>query len=316
MENERPLSSASRPLVSVIIPAYNRAHLLGRAIDSVLAQTYPHLEIIIVDDASIDHTKELVDSYQARDNRIRYLVHERNKGPSAARNTGLAAATGNFIAFLDSDDEWLPERIERHIEVFDRHPDCHIVYSPMKWVYSDGTTRVVGTDAPEGRVFEQLLLGNVVGNPSACVIRRECFEKVGGFDEDLRYSEDYDLWLRLAKHYSFKKIPEPLVLYYRHGDQLSTKGLKSKIDATYALLAKHKEDLDRQPPTVVAHWQYTLGRLLLATGQGTEARTHLATAFRLAPWRLHHSLFLAIAVFGPRAYLWLKTLRRLGRGPA
>jgi len=125
------------PTVSVIISTYNRAHLIGRAIQSVLNQTYQDFEVIVVDDGSTDNTEEIVKSFN--DPRIRYIRHEKNKGAAAARNTGIKAARGKYIAFQDSDDEWLPEKLEKQMKVFENAPpEAGVVYTDMQRINEDG----------------------------------------------------------------------------------------------------------------------------------------------------------------------------------
>lgn len=298
------------PLVSVILPTYNRAELLKRAIDSVRAQTYENLEILIIDDASSDDTESIVRSY--RDARIRYIRHSSNLGGAAARNTGLQLARGHFIAFLDSDDEWVPEKVERHIEVFQTYPDYDIVYSAIRQVYPDGSFRISYHDGPEGRIYDLLLQRNVVGPTSAFVIRRTCFERVGGFDESLPSAQDYDMWLRLARHYKFKCIREPLVNYYWHGDQI-TGNVEAKKHGQLAILKKYESDLRQSHPSVPAEHYFRLGRLLVAAGQVTEGRTYILYALRLYPWRLKYLMHLLLSLLGHRSYQLLRSLRKKRR---
>lgn len=296
-----------KPLVSVIIPTYNRAHLLKRAIDSALAQTYENLEVLVIDDASSDETEYVVGSY--RDPRVRYFRHCTNRGGSAARNTGLQLARGHFVAFLDSDDEWMPEKVERHLEVFRKHPEYDVVYSAVRDVYPDGSFRIRHHDGPEGQIYDLLLVRNVVGPTSAFVVRRECFEKVGGFDESLRSAQDYDMWLRLARHFKFKCIREPLVNYYWHGDQI-TSNVEAKKQGMLAILKKYEFDLRRTHPSVVADRYFRLGRFLVVAGQVAEGRKYVFRALRICPWRPKYALHLLLTAFGARPYLLLRSFRR------
>lgn len=298
------------PVVSVIIPTYNRAHLIERALDSVLAQTYENMDIIVVDDASIDDTEAVVRRYS--DSRIRYVRHDQNQGGSAARNSGIRLAKGEYIAFLDSDDEWVPEKVQRHLDVFQTHPEYHVVYSAVKNVYPDGTFRIRQHDGPEGEIFDQLMVRNVVGPTSAFVIKRECFARVGGFDESLPSAQDYDMWLRLAKHYRFKRIPEPLVIYYWHGDQI-TKNVEAKWHGMIAILEKYKEDLRKMHPTVTADRHFRLGKHLVDAGHPVEGRGHLLRALRMYPWRPQYTMHLALSFLGPRGYSYLRAMRRTAR---
>ncbi|MCK4529078.1 glycosyltransferase, partial [candidate division WOR-3 bacterium] len=195
-----------KPKVSVIIPTYNRVHLIGRAIQSVLEQSYQDFEIIVVDDASTDNTGEVVRSL--KDERIRYIRHEKNKGAAAARNTGIKVARGEYIAFQDSDDEWLPEKLEKQMKAFDNAPpEVGVVYTDMQRINEDGgieywhSPRILPED---GIIYKDALDYRVmnIGIQSA-VIKKECFDKVGMFDERFPRFIDLELFIRLSKYYYF-----------------------------------------------------------------------------------------------------------------
>ena len=183
------------PTVSVIIPAYNRAHLVGRAITSALAQSFKDLEIIVVDDGSMDETRELVGSFS--DSLIRYLRHSENKGGSEARNTGIKAARGEYIALLDSDDEWLPQKLQSQLDILQELPPCWGGVCTGFWLL-EGTSVVERTpDLP--RNLSNLLLAHCpLSAGSTLMVRKEILDKIGYFDESLPQHQDWDLLLRLA----------------------------------------------------------------------------------------------------------------------
>ncbi|HVO69236.1 MAG TPA: glycosyltransferase [Aggregatilineaceae bacterium] len=204
------------PLVSIVIPAYNSAQFICEAVDSCLVQTYPNCEIIVVDDGSTDNTRALLEARYGE--RIRYLSQQ-NAGPSAARNRGIRAARGAFIQFCDADDQLLPAKIERCMEVFQQQPEVGVVYTRYQYVEADGKTPAPLSDPPllSGDVFCDLLLSN--GNAiltSATLVRRDALLEVGTFDERLRRTQDWDLFLRLASRYSYASIDEVLLLYRWH----------------------------------------------------------------------------------------------------
>jgi O-antigen biosynthesis protein len=202
-----------RPRVSVIVPTYNRADVLPRAIRSVLAQSWTDLELLVVDDGSTDATAEVVARHG--DPRVRYLRQPQNAGVSAARNRGLRAARGDFVAFLDSDDEWLPGKLFEQLAVFERAPaDLGVVYTGVECVFADGRRRV---DVPEerGDVYRHMLGRNVIhGGGSNVMMRRNVVAVVGFFDERLRAIEDYEYWLRIARFFTVDYVAEPLIRYY------------------------------------------------------------------------------------------------------
>jgi glycosyltransferase involved in cell wall biosynthesis len=207
----------SNPLVSAIIPTYNRAHLVTDAVDSILGQTYPEVEIIVVDDGSTDDTLARLARYGSR---IR-VISQKNAGPAAARNRGIAAATGEFVAFLDSDDLWLPEKLERQVRMLERAgrsvPCCvsNITMRFHKGERSSFDIAALHPDFEEGiwtNVDEVLATRFLLFN-QAVLVRREVLEKVGGFDETLWLLEDYEIALRLSLEGPWAYIREPLVIW-------------------------------------------------------------------------------------------------------
>ena len=185
--------------VSVIIPVFNRPQSVRRAIESVLAQTCQDFEIIVVDDASTDATATVVAAFT--DPRIRLIRHERNRGGSAARNTGIQASSAPYVAFLDSDDEWLPNKLERQLAVFEAATDqVGLVYTGAERVWEDG---VVSRDVPRRHpdLTRTLLLTNVIGETSVGMVRRRVLDETGGFDESLPSCQDVDLWLRICERF-------------------------------------------------------------------------------------------------------------------
>lgn len=206
------------PLVSVIIPTFNRAGLLARAIDSVLSQTFASLELIVVDDGSTDATDALLARYGAR----LTVVRQPNRGVSAARNSGVARARGEWIALLDSDDEWLPDKLDRQVAYCAQHPETVICQTEELWIRNGVRVNPKQRHAKVGgMIFEQCLPLCLV-SPSAVMLRRSLLTAVGGFDERLPACEDYDLWLRLTWKYPVHLIPEPLLVKHGgHADQLS-----------------------------------------------------------------------------------------------
>jgi len=208
------------PSVSVIIPTYNRACLLERAVRSVMEQTFHDLELIVVDDGSTDATYHLLEN--VRPSAI-YLRHDKNLGVSAARNTGIRAASGRLIAFLDSDDQWLPEKLSTQIKFFEDNPSAMICQCQEFWHRNGRRVNPrVKHLKPSGFIFEKSLALCLV-SPSAVMIRKELFDKVGLFDETLPVCEDYDLWLRVAVSHPVYLIDEHLLIRHAgHGDQLSS----------------------------------------------------------------------------------------------
>jgi len=244
------------PQVSVIIPTYNRAQYVCEAIDSVLAQTYRDLEIIVVDDGSTDNTREVLGKY---DDQVRYIYRE-NGGPSAARNTGLGHARGEYIAFLDSDDLFLPGKLEVQLKGFDQFPKVGMVYSKSLPFHStfniaDRCLDSVGHITFQIHdIFEDMLLLRKGPNTIEPLVRRDCFSQVGNFDEQLVVGEDSNMWLRVIAHYPVAFANTIVARYRQHSEQASKTGLLlgKYIRAYHYTLEKIAADLPpmRQSPRV------------------------------------------------------------------
>ncbi|MBW1910406.1 MAG: glycosyltransferase [Deltaproteobacteria bacterium] len=223
--------------VSVIIPTFNRAGKVVRAISSVLSQTFTDLEIIIVDDGSMDGTKDTLAKFR---NKIKYIYHSLNLGVSAARNSGIKKSTAPFISFLDSDDYWLPEKLAEQIAFFERNPNAPACQTEEIWIRNGRRVNPRKIHRkPSGDIFEPSLKLCLV-SPSAVILKRVLLEEVGLFDEDLPACEDYALWLRISCRYPVYLIKRPLVVKEGgHSDQLSAryKGMdKFRIKALVKLI--------------------------------------------------------------------------------
>jgi len=207
-----------KPLISVIIPTYNRGWIIKEAIDSVLSQDYRDFELIIVDDGSTDNTLEILNSYQDDIT----VLRQNNHGVSAARNRGIMAASGRFVAFLDSDDLWLPQKLSSQVDYFNLNPDAIICQTEEIWIRKSVRVNPKKRHKkPRGMIFEQSLALCLV-SPSAVMIRRSLFDEVGFFDEKLPVCEDYDLWLRISCRFPVYLIDTPLIIKRGgHDDQLS-----------------------------------------------------------------------------------------------
>ena len=206
--------------VSVVIPAYNAMAYLPATLESALKQTFDDFEVLIIDDGSSDNIKDWFFS-QSIDPRAR-LICQPNGGLSKARNTGILHSSGEYIAFLDADDLWESEKLEKQVAILDNDLSAGLVYSWIACIDEFGrfTGRIRGSTI-EGMVWAELVKGNFVQCGSVPLVRRDCFSTVGLFDESLRSVEDLDLWLRIAKLYSFRVVKEPLVYYRQHSTSLS-----------------------------------------------------------------------------------------------
>lgn len=217
-----------QPLVSVIIPAYNAEQFIAHTLDSVLAQTYRNLEVLVVDDGSEDRTAQIVKLYMGKNSRIR-LFQQQNLGVAAARNLGIWEAKGEFIAPLDADDIWYERNIEQQVNcILSANKNVGLVYSWSIDIDESGQpTGCVRASRITGRVYTTLLLHDFIANASSTLIRKACFEQVGGYDPALKQQlgqggEDWDMYLRIAECYDFEVVPEFLVGYRQLPDSMST----------------------------------------------------------------------------------------------
>jgi len=232
------------PQVSVVIPVFNRAVAVRRAIESVLVQTLQDFEIVVVDDGSTDTTAASVAAFA--DHRIKLIRHDRNRGGSAARNTGIQSSSAPYIAFLDSDDEWLPTKLERQLEAFDRSSKrLALVYTGAERVFDDGS---VSCRIPlrELDLARALLTENVVGETSVGMVRRSALDLIGGFDESLPSCQDMDLWLRICQRFDADIVPEPLVRVTKADDSgRITNNVSHALLGRALFCQKHRETLIR-----------------------------------------------------------------------
>jgi glycosyltransferase involved in cell wall biosynthesis len=213
------------PKVSVIIPTFNRAQSVGKAINSVLKQTYQDFETIVVDDGSTDNTKLTVDSYG---NSVKYL-YQANSGAGSARNTGISNSTGEYIAFLDSDDFFAEQNLEKKISILEEQLQIGWIYSDWQFVDEQGAFLKKGSVQHDyskkrlsGNIFAELFYKRNFITPSTVIVRRSVLDHVGYFDPMIPSQEEYDLWLRISAKYSIHYIDEILVFRTIHGAMLSS----------------------------------------------------------------------------------------------
>lgn len=207
--------------ISVIIPTYNRAHLIERAVNSVLNQTQPPAELIVVDDHSRDNTLQVLEKCAES---IHILRNDENRGVSYSRNQGLHAASGEWIAFLDSDDAWDSRKLEKQVQFHQEHLHLKISQCDEIWIRKGVRVNPMIKHAKKGGWIFEACLPRCIVSPSAVIIHRSLFNELGVFDESLPACEDYDLWLRIAQKYEIGLLDEQLVTRYGgHEDQLSQK---------------------------------------------------------------------------------------------
>ena len=288
------------PKVSVNIPTHNRSELLRVAIQSVLQQTFQDFEIVVVDDASTDNTEDVVNNFG--DQRIKYIRHKTNQGEATTRNTGLKNGKGVYIAFLDDDDEWLPDKLQMQVAILDHSPkEVGGVYTGR--VIMDGTTgRILGRRLASKRenLFLDLLRQRYNLTPSTLMIRQICFEKVGWFDESIGYAPDFDMWVRLAKEFDFECIEEPLTIYRVHEKQL-TKNIPFVIEGRERQLEKYSYWLSMNPQSHSALY-LNLGILYCLNENSKKGRTAYRKSIALYPYRIKPYFILFLTYMGTNVF--------------
>lgn len=227
------------PTISVIIPVYNAMAFLPEALNSVLTQTFTDFEAIIVNDGSQDNIVEWAKTLS--DARVK-LISQENQGVSQARNAGILSSRGDYIAFLDADDIWEPEKLASQIVAFKESPELGLVDTWIAFVDEQNNVLFsAGQSYQAGNVLRKILEGNLVMCGSSPVIRRQCFETAGLFDGELQIGEDWHMWVRIAAHYPFQVLKKPLVRYRRHSSNATDKheqmlvGLSAAIEKIYRL---------------------------------------------------------------------------------
>lgn len=274
------------PKVSVVIATYNHAHFLAEAIQSVLDQTYQDFELLVVDDGSTDDTRQVMAGFA--DSRLHYFYQE-NRGYSAARNRAIRASSGVYIALLDADDLWLAHKLEVQAAYLDRHPEVGLVHGSYYRMDKEGCILSVCRQRPplSESVFKHLLRRNFIGTPTV-VVRKRCLDQLGLFDESLRTTADWDLWLRLSRRHQISYLDQILAKYRLH-DQNIHKDMERKTRNRFRILDKVFSDPELPESAreleqlAYGHAHLVIGRAYFARRQMRQARHYLIEAVKLHP---------------------------------
>ena len=237
--------------VSIIMPTYNRADTLPRAIQSVLDQSWLHFELIIIDDGSDDGTEQVVRSFE--DNRVHYIQSD-HRGASAARNVGIAQAKYDAIAFLDSDDQWHKDFLTILTNCLTgATPETGVVFCGY-WYFSESqkTYRPAECAFVAGDIMEEVIKGNFIALPAA-LVKKICFDQCGGFDESLPCRHDWELWIRIARQWQFQYVDKPLLNVYQSQSSIST-NYKYLVEGWAPLIKKHLDLFSKYPEILASHY--------------------------------------------------------------
>lgn len=302
--------------VSVIIPTYDRDELVVRAVESVLAQTYPRLEVIVVDDCSPTPVRQVLSNARTDLDMVSVYRHGENRGGNAARKTGIDAASGDYLAFLDDDDEWVETKIERQVQR-SKETGAGVVYTGVAQLNGE---EVVGTKTPSvtGDVTIDLLGGNFIGTFSTVLIRRNLVDEVGYPDENLPSWHDWDYYLRLSEETAFGAVPEALVRRHSEGQEQISHNHATKRDVTVPrFLKKHRPLADKYgmgsefEATVAAE----LGWSAVVNGEFSEARRHYLHSLKKRPSK-KVMLFLVLTLGGRWTFRPTQKIKRALVGAA
>jgi glycosyltransferase involved in cell wall biosynthesis len=307
------------PRVSVVIPAYNAALTIGQTLDSVFSQTFRNFEVVLVDDGSTDRTRDAVAGYG---DRIRVLAKVNEGKPAATRNIGVREARGELVAFLDADDWWREDKLERQVAVFGGRPDVGLVYTADATVDTAGKILSVNPCpvGARGRIYELLAVRNLMVG-SSVMARRKAILQAGGFDENLTSIENWDLWIRISRDWAIEYIDEPLTLYRVHEGNRSS-NVELRRQNVFRVLAKYHDPRDRslaarrQRRAAYFHAYFNvLGKAYFSQQEMGAARGALIRALWLKPDR-HALRLLLLTLLGKRGFLAVRAIKRKLAGEA
>jgi len=296
-------------VVSVVIPTYERPEFLEGAIETALGQTYDDIEVIVVDDGSEEaYAEEITSRYP---DSVRCVHHDENRGLSAARNTGIEAASAEYIAFLDDDDRWHSTKIERQVAALEMNERAGLASCLVVSMTPEGDLIHCEASGTNGDCSERILVGNVIGTPSRILVRSECFDQVGAFDESLPTKQDWDFYIRLCQRWLITTVEQPLCFRTAH-DSMSSNKDQGRKDAM-RIRNKHRDILKEKNL-----WDESLAlqkgfnaKHYLKTGDRVEARAELMRAIKKKPNKSRFLLFISSFLPNRAIQILLRLKRRV-----
>lgn len=294
--------------VSVIIATYNKSNLILRTIQSVINQTFQDFELIIVDDGSDDNTLEVIKKISVKDKRIKY-IYQKNQGYASALNNGISLSNGKYIAILDDDDEWLPEKLEKQIQIFEKYPSVYLVSC---WLFkiSENNKRLFKTYSGliENRKWCDFFKSNGILTSSSILFKKEIFDELGGFDSKLKLVCDLEFYIRVINNYDIYFLPIPLLNYYDYSNSLSKKDFWLKWPSEFNYILNKYEKVLNKCKYAQIYFLKTLGTCYLLQGKYKIAREFLLKCIKLNSFKLRFYLqyFLTFIPFIYKNLLFLK----------
>ena len=300
-------------MVSVIIPVYNSERYISEAVESVLNQTYRNLQVIVINDGSTDGTERALEPYM---DHINYFFQE-NRGVAAARNVGIRSSRGRYIAFLDSDDIWMPEKLENQVSYMIGHPEFKFLYSDYVYFNDDNldvkdSIPLYKNAKPAGCIFHNLVMSSHFLHTSTVLAKREIIEEVGGFDERFRLGEDYELWLRISAIYDIGYVEGVFSGYRRHPGSLTANNYNQEVPWEIRAIEKNlKANPDKarelKPPRIrrrLSEIYKSFGHSSFIKGLYEVARYHYRKHILLSPFNLKGWFYYLSCITFPNWTLW------------
>ncbi len=237
-------------LISIVIPVYNRSNLIFNSLESVGAQSHKNIELTVVDDGSTDHTLAVIEEWRRKNSHIQVnCIRQEKLGANAARNRGIEEARGDFIAFLDSDDYWIAEKLEEQLELFEQNPKLGGVYCGTRTqdLVTGEKGPLIPRAYPSGNLLRKMLIGDVTAPTSCWLVRKKCFDQVGLFDERLPARQDWDMWIRLSEKYEIGAVSKVLVEMGEHPGKRVRSNENREIEAHRIIFKKYRHLRTKQP---------------------------------------------------------------------
>lgn len=302
------MQPSSSPLVSVVIPSYGRPDLVEQAIKSVLNQTYENIELLVVDDHSPTPVEESLHEKTLLDDRITVIRLNENSGANVARNTGIRRSTGVYVAFLDDDDRWMTEKVQRQVNAFNEaSSEVGVVFTGLEHVDDDG--RILGNRIPtvDGKITKDLLEGTPLAPLSTVMIRSDVIDRAGLLDERFPSWQDREWYIRLSERCAFKSISEPLVQKLSSSHEQISDDFESKRDVSYPLfLEKHRETARKYgnmtERRLIAAKSYQLGREAMKNNHYNDARKYFVKSICVYPFKLHPIAYFVVVIGGRKTH--------------
>lgn len=304
------------PKASIIIPTYNRDKFIAETIQSVLGQTFKDLEVIVVDDGSIDNTKEIVEKFIKKDGRVRYIYQKNSGRPSIPRNFGFKNSTGDYLAFLDSDDVWLPEKLEKQILFFEKSENKKLGFLDCRNLIIDENGLEIKNPYVfpnyHGNVFRELLKYNFIFTPGSVLIKRNVIDEIGCFDENLISMDDWDIWIRISKKYYFDFIDELLFKYRVHISNITaTLTQKNKEQQIIYIFEKHIKDFNDYCPDFYYRKIRELANFYCKENKIKIGRNYFIKAIKLKPRDFRNYPYYLLSLFGSNFYNFILRILKI-----